>query len=104
MCGPHNGEFQYSVRYTFPITNNVVEYEVLLTGLDLAKKIRAQHVIVHVDSQFVIKQVTDKYETNIPFCFPITRKYKLSCLRLPVSKSEKSQKKKIQKLMPCPKL
>ena len=35
-------EFKYSIKFKFPVTNNVAEYEALLLGLRLAKKIRAE--------------------------------------------------------------
>ena len=35
----------------FPITNDVVEYETLLVGLKLARKIKAKKVTIYADSQ-----------------------------------------------------
>ena len=40
LVGPDKEEFKYSIKFTFPITNNAAEYEALLTGLRLARKIR----------------------------------------------------------------
>ena len=37
LMGPGNEEFKYSIKFTFPITNNVAEYEALLAGLQLAR-------------------------------------------------------------------
>ena len=51
LVGPDKEEFKCSIKFTFPITNNAVEYEALLVGLRLAKRIRADKVIVFVDSQ-----------------------------------------------------
>ena len=50
LIGPDKEEFKCSIKFTFPITNNAVEYEALLTGLRLAKRIRAHRVKVFVDS------------------------------------------------------
>ena len=38
------------VRLDFPTTNNEVEYEPLVAGLDLAKAIGATSVVIHCDS------------------------------------------------------
>lgn len=57
------------MRFTFPITNNVFEYETLLTSLDLAKKIRARHVIIYVDGQLIDKKITAEYEAKEPLIF-----------------------------------
>ena len=46
----------------FPTTNNEVEYEALITGLDLAKAVRAANVVVYCDSQVVTSQVNGDYE------------------------------------------
>ena len=49
-------------RLNFPTTNNEVEYEGLVVGLDLAKAARAISVIVYYDSQVVTSQVNGDFE------------------------------------------
>ena len=46
----------------FPTTNNEVEYEALIIGLDLAKVVGAANVVVYYDSQVVTSQVNSDYE------------------------------------------
>ena len=41
------------IRLDFLTTNNEVEYEVLVVGLDLAKVAGAKNVVLHCDSQVV---------------------------------------------------
>ena len=41
---------KYAVRLQFSATNNEAKYEVLLTGLSLAKALRAKNLIVQADS------------------------------------------------------
>ena len=53
MVRPEKEEFKYSIRFRFPITNNVAEYEALLSGLRLAKKIQARKVLLFTDSQLI---------------------------------------------------
>ena len=62
LVGPDKKEFKCFIKFTFFITNNATEYEALLTGLRLAKKIRANRVMVFVDSQLVVRQVTIENE------------------------------------------
>ena len=44
------------------MTNNVVEYETLVAGLDLARVARAENMVVYYDSQVVISQINGNYE------------------------------------------
>ena len=46
----------------FPTTNNEVEYEALVVGLNLAKAAGAESVIIYCDSQVVTNQVNGDYE------------------------------------------
>ena len=49
-------------QLNFPMTNNKVEYEALIAGLDLAKATGVADMVVYCDSQVVISQVNDDYE------------------------------------------
>ena len=66
LVGPDKEEFKYSIKFTFPITNNAAKYEALLAGLKLAKRIRANRIRVFADSQLVVRQVSGKYEVKNP--------------------------------------
>ena len=55
---------KYTVRLQFSAMNNEVEYEALLTGLNLAKALRAKNLIVQADSQLIIGQVKGDYEAK----------------------------------------
>ena len=49
----HNSEgdkIKCMVRLDFPMTNNEVEYEALIAGLELAKAIGAENLVVYCDS------------------------------------------------------
>ena len=41
------------IRLDFPMTNNEVDYEALVAGLDLAKAAGAENVVLHYDSHVV---------------------------------------------------
>ena len=50
------------IRLDFPTTNNKAEYEALVAGLDLAKAVGAENMIVHCNSQVITSQINDDYE------------------------------------------
>ena len=50
------------IRLDFPTTNNEVEYEALVAGLDLAKAAEAMSVVIYYDSQVITNQVNGDYE------------------------------------------
>ena len=64
LVGPNKEKFKYFIKFAFPITNNETEYEALLAGLQLAKRIRVERVRVFVDSQLVVRQVSREYEVK----------------------------------------
>ena len=41
------------IRLDFPTTNNEAKYEALVTGLDLARAVGAENMIMHCDSQVI---------------------------------------------------
>ena len=52
------------VRLYYQTTNNEAEYEALLKGLELAKSLGAESVLVQRDSQLVIGQVNGMYKAK----------------------------------------
>ena len=50
------------IRLEFSTTNNEVEYEALIAGLDLARAARTENMTIHYDSQVITSQVNDSYE------------------------------------------
>jgi ribonuclease HI len=57
FISPLGVHMRYAIRLHFPASNNVAEYEVLVTGLRIAIELRVRHLDVRGDSQFVINQV-----------------------------------------------
>ena len=56
----------HAFNMNFKCTNNIVEYEALILGLNLLKKLGARRVVVHGDSELVIKQVNGEYTAKHP--------------------------------------
>ena len=59
---PKRDKFECMIRLDFPMTNNEVEYEALIAGLDLTKAVGVEYMVVYCDSQVVINQVHGDYE------------------------------------------
>ena len=54
-------KIEFMVRRDFPTTNNEADYEALIVGLDLAKVVEAENLVVYCDSQVVTSQVNRDY-------------------------------------------
>ena len=57
-------KLKHKVRLHYQTTNNEAEYEALLKGLELAKSLGAESVLVQGDSQLVLGQVNGTYEAK----------------------------------------
>ena len=55
---------KYFVKLQFPITNNEVEQESLITRLKLPKTLMAKRMVIQVDFQLIIEQVKGVYEAR----------------------------------------
>ncbi len=54
----HTGEkIEYSIHFEFQTTNNVAEYEALLSGIRLTRALGASKVHFYTDSRLVANQV-----------------------------------------------
>jgi ribonuclease HI len=61
---PQGDILKYAIQLDFPATNNVIEYEGLVTGLWLAKDHGIWWLLIRGDSQLVGKQVQKEYNCN----------------------------------------
>ena len=57
LQSPEGDKLKHKVRLQYQTTNNEVEYEALLKGLELAKFVEANSILVLGDFQLVIGQV-----------------------------------------------
>ena len=62
LLSPEGDVVECMIRLDFPTTNNEVEYEVLVAGLDLARAVGATSVIIYCDSQVFTNQINGDYE------------------------------------------
>ena len=67
MCNTEKNHTEsISCKLNFQCSNNIVEYESLLLGLCLLKKLGAKRINVYGDSELNIRQVNGEYNANHP--------------------------------------
>ncbi|XP_071699828.1 uncharacterized protein [Rutidosis leptorrhynchoides] len=59
---PSGEEHTYALRFNFDVTNNETEYEALLAGLNVARKMNILQFRAYVDSQLVENQFNGSFE------------------------------------------
>ena len=59
---PEEDKIECMIRLDFPTTNNEAKYEALVAGLDLARAVGAENMIMHCDSQVITSQINGDYE------------------------------------------
>ena len=64
LQSPEGDKLKHKVRLQYQTTNNEVEYEALLKGLELAKSVEAKSILVLGDSQLIMGQVNGIYEAK----------------------------------------
>ncbi|XP_076912542.1 uncharacterized protein LOC143570906 [Bidens hawaiensis] len=64
ITNPEGQHFTYALRLEFKSTNNEAEYEALVAGLRIARKLGAHHLEAHVDSMLVANQIQGSYDAK----------------------------------------
>lgn len=54
-------------------TNNIAEYQALITGLKIAKEFHPNHLICHLDSELVVKQLNGEYRVKMATFTPLVQ-------------------------------
>ena len=54
LQSPEGDRLKHKVRLQYPTTNNEVEYEAILKGLELATSVEAKSILILGDSQLVM--------------------------------------------------
>ncbi|XP_020263326.1 uncharacterized protein LOC109839307 [Asparagus officinalis] len=71
LISPHNHVLPRAFSLTELCTNNVAEYNALLTGLELAKELGIKCLEAYGDSQLIVKQMTGEYEVRNDDLIPL---------------------------------
>ncbi|RVW92740.1 Pro-Pol polyprotein [Vitis vinifera] len=64
LQSPTGEHLEQAIRLGFPASNNEVEYEAILSGLDLALALSISKLRVYSDSQLVVRHVQKEYEAK----------------------------------------
>ena len=62
LHNPKRDKIKCMVRFDFSTSNNKAEYKALIVGLNLAKAVGVENLVVYCDSQVVTSQVNEDYE------------------------------------------
>jgi ribonuclease HI len=66
----HNHRSRYSESHSYKLnfqcTNNIAEYEALMVGLKLLKKVCAKQIMVRGDYELIIKKIKGEYAAKHP--------------------------------------
>ncbi len=52
-------------------TNNIAEYQALITGLKIAEQFHPNRLVCHLDSELVVKQLTGEYRVKMASFTPL---------------------------------
>jgi ribonuclease HI len=74
--------FSFTFSLTKCCSNNMVEYQAFIFGLEMVVNIKMPHLKVFKESQLVIKQLLSLYEVKKPG-FVLYHKYALKLVTLP---------------------
>ena len=66
LVSPKGVRLEHSLRQSFKASNNEAEFEALIVGLKVVKKLDAQAVEIFSDSRLVISQVEGSFEAKDP--------------------------------------
>jgi ribonuclease H / adenosylcobalamin/alpha-ribazole phosphatase len=64
LIPPKGDILKYAIQFEFLATNNITEYERLVTGLRLAKDLSIRWLLIRGDFQLVAKQIQKEYDCN----------------------------------------
>ncbi|XP_071740889.1 uncharacterized protein [Rutidosis leptorrhynchoides] len=64
LASPSGEEHTYALRFNFDVTNNEAEYEALLAGLNIARKINIIKLRAFTDSLLVANQFNGSFEAH----------------------------------------
>ena len=66
LKSPTEEKIEQAIRLGFSTSNNELEYEAILTGIELATTVSTDNLLIRSDSQLVVGQVNEEYESRDP--------------------------------------
>nr|GEX35730.1 reverse transcriptase domain-containing protein [Tanacetum cinerariifolium] len=101
LTNPDGVEFTYALRFQFAASNNEVEYEALIAGLQIATQIGVKNIQANVDSKLVANQMLGMYvakEDNMIKYLDITKGLVSGFKTFSISQVPRSRNKKADAL------
>ena len=66
LKSPTKEKIEQAIGLGFSASNNELEYEAILAGIELATTVSADKLLIQSDSQLVVGQVNVEYESRDP--------------------------------------
>lgn len=83
LVDPRGGRAEARGEYLGSVTNNVAEYRALLAGLDAAARHGADPLLVCMDSELVVRQMTGEYRVKNAGLKPLHAAARAAVAKLP---------------------
>ena len=100
LTSPDGIDVEYALRFGFQASNNEVEYEAVIAGLNLSHSMEADPLEVSSDSQLVVKKIKDSYEVKGEKMILYLKKVRELLKKLIRVQVKHVPKEEIPKLMP----
>ena len=88
LRSPSRDKIEQVIRLGFGASNNESEYEAILAGLELAATLYADKLLIRSDSQLVVGQVNEEFESRDPRMVKYVSRVKQRLSSFPVWKLE----------------
>ena len=66
LKSPIGEKIEQVIRLGFSVSNNESEYEAILVGIELAATVSVERLLIRSDSQLVVGQVNEEYDSRDP--------------------------------------
>ena len=66
LRSPSGDKIEQEIQLGFSVSNNESEYEAIIVGLKLVATLSADKLLVRSDSQLVVRQVNEEFESRDP--------------------------------------
>lgn len=66
LSNPNGEKLRYAIHYNFHASNNDTEYEALIMGLELERKLEAKNLRIYYDSQLIVNLDKGNYMAKEP--------------------------------------
>ena len=86
LFDPRGEEAEARGEYLGTVTNNIAEYQALIAGLAAAERRGAERLVVCMDSELVVRQMTGEYRVKHPGLKPLNQRATEAAAKIAVVK------------------